>query len=132
MKSYTRKGGGDPLRVVESFGPVALAVAIATVFGLLPIFLSGLIIPRMPDRVKNAPYECGVETIGPTYVQFHTRYYLYALLFVIFDVEAVFLFPWAVAYQQLGLFSLVEVAIFIGLLLIGYAYAWCKGALEWV
>lgn len=118
--------------MVESFGPIALAVALATVFGVLPLFLSGLIIPKMPDRVKNAPYECGVETIGPTYVQFHTRYYLYALLFVIFDVEAVFLFPWAVAYQQLGLFALIEVAIFIGLLLIGYAYAWRKGALEWV
>jgi NADH-quinone oxidoreductase subunit A len=118
--------------VVGSFGPIALAVAIATVFGLLPLFLSGLVIPRLPDRVKNAPYECGVETIGPTYIQFHTRYYLFALLFVIFDVEAVFLFPWAVAFHHLGLYALIEVAIFIGLLLIGYVYAWKKGALEWV
>ncbi|MBI4213285.1 MAG: NADH-quinone oxidoreductase subunit A [Chloroflexi bacterium] len=117
--------------MVASFGPVALAVAIATVFGLLPLFLSGIIVPKKPDSVKNATYECGVETIGPTYIQFRTPYYLYALLFVIFDVEAVFLFPWAVAYRQLGLFALAEVAIFIGLLLVGYAYAWRKKAFEW-
>jgi NADH:ubiquinone oxidoreductase subunit 3 (subunit A) len=118
--------------LVASFGPIVLAVAIATVFGLLPLFLSGLIIPRRPDSVKNATYECGVETIGPTFIQFHSRYYMYALLFVIFDVEAVFLFPWAVSYRHLGLFALTEVAIFMGLLLIGYVYAWRKKAFEWV
>ncbi len=118
--------------MVASFGPIVLAVAIAAVFGLLVLFLSSLAIPKKPDSVKNATYECGVETIGPTYVQFHTRYYLYALLFVIFDVEAVFLFPWAVAYRQLGVFALAQMAIFIGLLLIGYVYAWRKKALEWV
>lgn len=118
--------------MVASFGPIALAVGIATLFALIPLGISAVLVPRRPDRVKNAPYECGVETIGPTNIQFHTRFYLYALIFVIFDVEAVFLFPWAVVYQQLGLYALVEMAIFVGLLLLGYAYAWRKGALEWV
>ncbi len=118
--------------MVTSFGPILLAVLVATVFGLLPLAISTAFIPKRPDRVKNAPYECGVETIGPTTVQFPTRFYLYALIFVIFDIEAVFFFPWAVAFDNLGLYALVEMAIFIGLLLIGYVYAWRKRALEWV
>jgi NADH:ubiquinone oxidoreductase subunit 3 (subunit A) len=117
--------------MVTSFGPVALAAAIATIFGLLPLAISALAVPRRPNRVKNAPYECGVETIGPTLIQFKSQFYLYALIFVIFDVEAVFFFPWAVTYGQLGVYALVEMAIFIGLLLVGYAYAWRKKALEW-
>ena len=117
--------------MVTSFGPVALAAAIATMFALLPLAISALAVPRRPDSVKDAPYECGVETIGPTSVQFHNRFYLYALIFVIFDVEAVFFFPWAVTFGQLGLYALGEMAIFVGLLLVGYAYAWRKKALEW-
>ena len=118
--------------MVTSFGPIVLAAVIATIFGLLPLAISTLLIRRRPDRVKNAPYECGVETIGPTTVQFHNQFYLYALVFVIFDVEAVFFFPWAVTYKQLGLYALAEMGIFVGLLLVGYAYAWRKRALEWV
>jgi len=117
--------------MVTSFGPIALAAAIATIFGLLPLAISALAVPRRPDSVKDAPYECGVETIGPTSIQFTSQFYLYALIFVIFDVEAVFLFPWAVTYGQLGLYALVEMAVFIGLLLVGYVYAWRKKALEW-
>jgi NADH-quinone oxidoreductase subunit A len=118
--------------MVTSFGPIALATIIATIFGLLPLAISRLLAPRKPDRVKNAPYECGVETIGPTTIQFKNHFYLYALIFVIFEVEAVFLFPWAVTYGQLGLFALFEMLVFVGLLLIGYVYAWRKGALDWV
>jgi NADH-quinone oxidoreductase subunit A len=117
--------------MVASFGPIALAVIIASAFGVLPLLISTLLVPKRPDRVKNAPYECGVETIGPTEIQFHNRFYLYALIFVIFDVEAVFLFPWAVIYGQLGVYALVEMAVFVGILLVGYAYAWRKHALEW-
>jgi len=117
--------------MVTSFGPVALAAAIATIFGLLPLAISALAVPRRPDRVKDAPYECGVESIGPTSVQFKNQFYLYALIFVIFDVEAAFFFPWAVTFGQLGLYALAEMSIFVGLLLIGYAYAWRKKALEW-
>jgi len=118
--------------MVTSFGPIAIAAVVATLFGLLPIVVSSLVVPRSPDRVKNAPYECGVETIGPTQIQFKTQFYIYALIFVIFDVEAVFLFPWAVTFSKLGLYAFVEVVIFVALLLIGYAYAWRKHALEWV
>ncbi|MBM2811117.1 MAG: nuoA [Chloroflexi bacterium] len=118
--------------MVASFGPIAMAVVIATIFGLLPLGISRLVAPRKPDSVKNAPYECGVETIGPTMIQFKNHFYLYALIFVIFDVEAVFLFPWAVIFSQLGTLALVEMFVFVGLLLVGYAYAWRKGALDWV
>ena len=117
--------------MVTSFGPVVLAMIIATAFALLPLGLSALLSPRRPNAVKNAPYECGVETIGPTSVQLKTQFYLFALIFVVFDVEAVFFYPWAVTFRQIGLYALVEMAIFIGLLLVGYAYAWRKGALEW-
>ena len=118
--------------MVTSFGPIVLAIVVATIFGVAPIALSSLINPHRPDRVKNAPYECGVETIGPTTIQFKNRFYLFALIFVIFDVEAVFLFPWAVMYGRLGTYALVEMFIFIGLLLLGYVYAWRKQALEWI
>ena len=118
--------------MVTSFGPIVLAIVVATIFGLAPIILSSLLNPHRPDRVKNAPYECGVETIGPTTIQFKNRFYLFALIFVIFDVEAVFLFPWAVTYGRLGPYALVEMVIFIGLLLLAYAYAWRKQALEWI
>ena len=117
--------------MVTSFGPVVLAIGIATLFAVLPIIASSFLVPHKPDRVKNAPYECGVETIGPTAIQFRTQYYLFALMFVIFDVEAVFLLPWAVHYRQLGLYALVEAAIFVGLLLVGYLYAWRKRVLDW-
>ncbi len=117
--------------MLESFGPVAIFVVVAAIFPVVPLILGSFIAPRKPDRVKLQPYESGMETIGPTHIQFRTRYYLYALIFVIFDVEAIYLFPWAVAFDQLGLFALVEMAIFIAFLLVAFAYAWKKRALEW-
>jgi NADH-quinone oxidoreductase subunit A len=117
--------------VLESFGPVAIFFVVAAIFPVVPLILGRFIAPRKPDRVKLQPYESGMETIGPTHVQFRTRYYLYALIFVIFEVEAIYLFPWAVAFDQLGLFALIEMAIFIGFLLVGFGYAWKKRALEW-
>ena len=122
--------------MVTSFGPIVLAAVIATVFGLLPLIISALLVPRHPDRVKNAPYECGVETIGPTAIQFKNQFYLYALVFVIFDVEAIFLFPWAVALGganlQFAYFLLAEMGVFIAFLLVAFAYAWRKRALDWI
>ncbi len=117
--------------MLESFGPVAIFVVVAAIFPILPLVLGSLIAPKKPDRVKLQPYESGMETIGPTHIQFRTRYYLYALIFVIFDVEAIYLFPWAVALDQLGLFGLIEMGIFIAFLLVAFAYAWKKRALEW-
>src|SRR6187455_651312 len=118
--------------MLESFGPVAIFLVVAVVFPIVPLVLSSFIHPKNPNRVKLQPYESGVETIGPTHIQFRTRYYLYALIFVIFDVEVLFLFPWAVAFDQLGLFALIEMGIFVAFLLVGYAYAWRKGDLEWM
>jgi len=118
--------------MLNSFGPIALFFVVAVIFPVVPLLLSRLIAPRRPNRVKLSPYESGVETIGPTHVQFRTRYYLYAIIFVIFDIEAIFLFPWAVAFEKLGLFALVEMTIFIAFLLVAFAYAWRKRALEWI
>jgi NADH-quinone oxidoreductase subunit A len=88
--------------------------------------------PHKPNPVKYELYECGVQPIGPTrWMQFNFRYYMYALLFVVFDVETVFLYPWAIRFQHLGLFAFVEMLIFVLILLIGLAYAWRKRALEW-
>ncbi len=88
--------------------------------------------PQHADKIKEATYECGVETEGPTWVQFNFRYYYYALLFVIFDVEAVFLYPWAVSFTHAGTTAFVEIVGFVGILTIGLLYAWRKGALEWM
>lgn len=88
--------------------------------------------PHKPNPIKKSTYECGIETIGDTWVQFKISYYIYALIFVVFDVEAVFLFPWAVAYNQLSLYALLEVVIFVAILLFALIYAWRKGALEWL
>jgi NADH-quinone oxidoreductase subunit A len=122
--------------MLESFGPIAIFFVVAAIFPLVPLILARFVAPRRPDRVKLAPYESGVETIGPTHVQFRTRYYLYALIFVIFDVEAIFLFPWAVAMGKADpgftLFLLGEMAIFILFLLVAFWYAWRKRALEWI
>jgi NADH:ubiquinone oxidoreductase subunit 3 (subunit A) len=88
--------------------------------------------PDRPNPIKEDTYECGVETEGPTWVQFNFRYYYFALLFVIFDVEAVFLYPWAVSFERVGYVALIEVATFVGVLVIGLLYAWRKNALEWM
>lgn len=90
-----------------------------------------LLAPRRRQGSKYEPYECGMETIGPTWVQFKTSYFLYALLFVIFDVETIYLYPWAVKFQSLGLFAFIEMIIFIFILVVGLWYAWKEGALEW-
>lgn len=118
--------------MLESFGPIALFLIVALIFPVVPLGLSKLLAPKRPDSVKSQPYESGMTTIGPTHIQFRTRYYLYALIFVIFDVEVLFLFPWALQLGQLKEFALVEMALFVAFLLVGYAYAWRKGDLEWM
>lgn len=98
---------------------------------LVPIIANGLIAPRRSSPIKTDVYECGVETVGDTWGQIKVQYYLYALIFLIFDVEMIFIFPWSVAYNEFGLFGFVAGAVFILLLLEGLIYAWRKGALEW-
>lgn len=123
--------------MLEEFGRAGFLLIFALAFPLIPIvasFAFGIfkLRPNRPDPIKTDTYECGVEAEGGAWGQFHVRYYMFALLFVIFDVEAVFLFPWAVAFRQLGLYAFVEALIFIGILLVGFVYAWRQKALEWV
>ena len=110
---------------------IGILLVVATIFGLLPLGLARVVAPRKPSPIKQSTYECGMETVGETWVQFRVQYYLYALIFVIFDIETVFLFPWAVAFSKLGLFAFVEMLIFLAILFASWAYAWRKGVLEW-
>tara|TARA_B000000460_G_scaffold234767_1_gene195465 strand:- start:83 stop:469 length:387 start_codon:yes stop_codon:yes gene_type:complete len=121
----------------QQYGLIAILSVIAVVIPASMLLLSWLasfirLRPNKPNPVKSQVYECGVEPIGKgSWAQFNFRYYVYALLFVIFDVETVFIYPWAVQYQKLGLFALVEMLIFVLILVVGLAYAWRKRALEW-
>lgn len=110
---------------------VAIFFLIALAVPVIGLAVAWALRPKKPNPIKNATYECGLETIGETWVQFKAQYYLYALVFVVFDVEAAFIFPWAVAYHRLGLYALVEMVLFVLILLGGLLYAWRKGALEW-
>lgn len=114
-----------PYAVIGAFLVVGLILPLVTVVA------AALLSPKKPNPIKSDIYECGLKTVGETWVQFKIQYYIYALIFVVFDIEVVFLYPWAVAYNQLGLFALVEMLIFAGILLAGLLYAWRKGALSW-
>lgn len=111
---------------------IGLFVVVAVAFPILALAFAYLIRPKKPNAIKSTIYECGLDTIGETWVQFKVQYYIYGLVFVVFDVETVFLYPWAVAYSQLNLFSLLEMFIFIAILFGGLIYVWRKGALEWL
>jgi NADH-quinone oxidoreductase subunit A len=111
---------------------VGLLLVVAVVFGLAPIVVERMIAPRKPTLAKGDTYECGVKTIGETWVRFRIQYYIYALMFVVFDIETVFLFPWAVSYEDLGAFALIEMVVFLVMLSVGLVYAWAKGVLRWV
>jgi NADH-quinone oxidoreductase subunit A len=122
--------------VLNEYGYVAILLAFAVLFPSLPLIVSFVfrklnIRPEAPDPVKMDTYECGVETEGDSWVQFNFRYYLVALIFVIFDVEVVFLYSWAVAFPDQLLVGFVEALTFIAILVVGYLYAWRKHALEW-
>ncbi len=116
---------------MEGHLAIAVFVLLGAAFVIAALLFSRLLQHRSFSDEKYSPYECGSDPVGPPWVQFKIGYYVYALLFVIFDIETVFLFPWAVAFGQLGLFALVEMALFIGILGVGLAYAWKEGALSW-
>ncbi|MCC7019429.1 MAG: NADH-quinone oxidoreductase subunit A [Ardenticatenales bacterium] len=116
----------------ENWAFVAILTVIALTIPILGILAAMVLAPKRPGTIKNSTYECGLETVGDAWVQFKVQYYLYALIFVLFDVETVFLYPWAVAYQSLPLLALFEMIIFLLILGIGLVYAWRKGALEWI
>ena len=122
--------GGWALLQDFAFVAIFLVIAIALCGGAL--LLAWLLRPAKPNPIKSSTYECGVETYGNAWVQFKVQYYIYALVFVVFDIEAIFLFPWAVVYHQLPLFAVLEMVLFILILTGALIYAWRKGDLEWV
>ena len=111
--------------------PILIFIIIGAAFGLGPIILGRLVAPHRPDTAKNSPYECGFDAFEDARMPFDVRYYLVAILFIIFDLETAFMFPWAVMVRELGWFPILAMAIFLGLLTVGFIYEWCKGALEW-
>ena len=111
---------------------VSVFLVIGIMLPIAALLIGRFLRPYKPGRVKGDTYESGIEPFHDSRVQFNVRYYLFGLLFVIFDVETVFLYPWAVAYEKLGIFSLIEMLIFVCMLLIGLAYAWKKKVLKWV
>lgn len=114
-----------------AFLPILMMVVVATGFAVGSLIASHYLGRRINDPAKLAPYECGVTPVGTARERFHTRFYLVAMLFIVFDIETVFIYPWAVVYRQLALFGLIEMAVFVAILLAGLVYVWGKGALEW-
>ncbi|UCH51295.1 MAG: NADH-quinone oxidoreductase subunit A [Chloroflexota bacterium] len=122
--------------MLADFGYIGILLIVGVLFMvttlLLPVALSFFkIVPKKGNPTKASTYECGMVTIGKTWVQFNFRYYFFAILFVALDVLTVFLYPWAVNLKELGVFGLIAVAVFFVILMVGYIYAWLKGALEW-
>ena len=116
---------------MKEYIPILMFLLIAIAFAGGTILMSSLIVPRRSNRVKDAPYECGVDPVGDARERFSIKFYLVAVLFILFDIEAVFLYPWAVAFRQLGLYGLIEMLLFIAILFVGYVYILKKRALEW-
>jgi NADH-quinone oxidoreductase subunit A len=116
---------------LAQYASVAVYIMVAAAFGIGTLVISYVVHPRIFSSEKLSAYECGSEPISDARMPFPVRYYIIAMLFVIFDVELIFLYPWAVAFDKIGLFGLIEMVIFIALFVAGYAYAWRKGALEW-
>ena len=111
--------------------PILFFVIIALTFGLWSLIISYLVHPKYPEAEKLTTYECGSEPFSDARMPFPVRYYIFAMLFVIFDIEVIFLYPWAVVFSKIELIGLIEMLVFIGLFLVAYVYAWRKGALEW-
>ena len=111
--------------------PILLFLFVATGLGVVLLLAGTFLGPRRPESEKLSPYECGFEAFEDARMQFDVRYYLIAILFIVFDLEIAFVFPWAIVFRDLGLLGLIEMGIFLGLLVLGFVYAWKKGALEW-
>ena len=117
--------------MIFDYIPIAILVFLSTCLAVLVIILGHLFGPRRPSEAKGMAYESGMDPIGPGTRQMPVRFYLIAVLFILFDIEVIFFLPWAVVFKRLGLFGLIEMLVFILILLVGYVYAWKKGALEW-
>ena len=119
--------------MLDSYGPILIFFVIAAAFPIVTLWVMKFIRPKFnPTSEKVMPYECGITPESDARGRYTVRFYIIAILYVIFDVETVFLFPWAVEYQVLGLFGLVEMMVFLGILIVGYIWLWKTGALEWI
>ena len=123
--------------MLENYFPVFVFVLVGIAFGVLPVLLGWVLAPSRPDSEKLSPYECGFEAFEDARMKFDVRYYLIAIIFILFDLEIAFLVPWATIFKEIAgtdsirWFGFVEMLIFIAILVVGYVYAWAKGALEW-
>jgi len=117
--------------LATQYAPIFIFILVAFVMGAAPLLLTVFVASQKPDPEKLSAYECGFEAFEDARMQFDVRFYLVAILFVIFDVETAFMFPWAVVLDQIGIFGLIEMLLFLAILLVGYVYAWKKGALQW-
>ena len=116
---------------LDPYLPVILFILIGVAVGVAPQVLGFLLGPRRPDQAKNSPYECGFEAFEDARMKFDVRYYLVAILFILFDLEIAFLFPWAVALDSIGIVAMAAMGVFLLVLVVGFVYEWKKGALEW-
>jgi NADH-quinone oxidoreductase subunit A len=123
--------------MLENYFPILLFVLVGVAIGVLPVVAGWLLAPHRPDPEKLSPYECGFEAFEDARMKFDVKYYLIAIIFILFDLEIAFLFPWATVFKDIvsndaiKMFGFVEMLVFLAILLIGYIYAWAKGALEW-
>jgi NADH-quinone oxidoreductase subunit A len=117
--------------MLEQYAPIGIMMLIAIVFGLVLVNVNRWIGPKKPNDEKLSTYESGMEPVKSARERFSVKFYLVAMLFIVFDIEIVFMYPWAVKFKQLGLFGFVEMIVFIAILLVGYLYIWKKGALKW-
>ncbi|MBL8076139.1 MAG: NADH-quinone oxidoreductase subunit A [Nitrospira sp.] len=116
---------------LTKYFPIFLFIFMGLALGMLTLLVSYFVQPRYPEPEKLSTYECGSEPFSDARMPFPVRYYIFAMLFVIFDIEVIFLYPWAVVFTKIGIVGLIEMLIFIGLFVVAYVYAWRKGALEW-
>ncbi len=117
--------------MLENYFPILLFILVGLGVGVGPMVVGWLLGPHRPDAEKMSPYECGFEAFEDARMKFDVRYYLVAILFILFDLEIAFLFPWAVVLEELGMFGFVSMVIFLGILVVGFVYEWKKGALDW-
>ena len=116
---------------LEQYLPVLLFIIVGLAIGVAPQVIGFILGPNRPDPAKNSPYECGFEAFEDARMKFDVRYYLIAILFILFDLEIAFLFPWAVALKEIGFIGFIDMMIFLAILVLGFAYMWIKGALDW-
>ena len=117
--------------MLADYLPILLFIVIGIGFGVMPILAGFVLGPQRPDAEKLSPYECGFEPFDDAHMKFDVRFYLVAILFIIFDLEIAFLFPWAVVLNDIGVFGLLAMFLFLAILVVGFIYEWKKGALEW-